>query len=67
MSPDTKSSVSHAQSSYRVTQESLAGISNGSQGIIHISLARQAADTAVQGLGHCFSYLKWETGLPKRE
>ena len=48
----------HPWSSYRVTQESLAGISHRSQGIVHISLARQAADTAVQGLSHCFSHLR---------
>lgn len=54
-------------SSYRVTQESLAGVSHCSQGIVHISLARQAADTAVQGLGHCFSHLRWKRrqALPK--
>lgn len=57
----------HSWSSYRVTQESLAGVSHCSQGIVHISLARQAADTAVQGLGHRFSHLRWKRGkaLPK--
>ena len=45
------------EASYRVAEESLAGISHCSQGVIHISLARQAADTAVQCLGHCFSHL----------
>lgn len=47
-------------SAYRVTQKPFAGVSHCSQGIIHISLARQAADTAVQCLGHCFSHLGWE-------
>lgn len=57
----------HSWSSYRVTQESLAGVSHCSQGIVHISLARQAADTTVQGLGHRFSHLRWKRGkaLPK--
>lgn len=53
----TLSSASQA-CSYRVAQESLAGISNCSQGIIHISLARQAANTAVQCLGHSFRHLE---------
>lgn len=55
------------ESSYRVAEEPLAGVSHCSQGVIHISLARQAADTAVQGLGHCFSHLRERAdgALPK--
>lgn len=54
-------SVFMALGTHFIRQEFLAGFSYSPDGIIHISLPRQAVYRAVQCLRHSFSYLKTHT------